>query len=291
MESKDENREVKELDLLVDITYQNICFLQFFDNSLINYNQILSMKIEDNALTNIFVSQNKNNLEEYLKFKKNNYISYNGKIERIFNFAKNKNINLSIELNCLEIHKMLDETLLIPLINKSKILLNSKNNLTSFLRLMSPYLIQNFVFSSDKYIKLKQIILSQKEKEINKYKNLEEINNNISQPNINQPKHIEIIKLNKTIQLLHTSIKEYKKKENEFIDNEKKKNNQIQKLTEKIVEKQIQYNKLEKKYLSMKDESENLLFENLEKIEIIKKMQNETASLKEELKSLKSEFQ
>lgn len=212
MESKDENREVKELDLLVDITYQNICFLQFFDNSLINYNQILSMKIEDNALTNIFVSQNKNNLEEYLKFKKNNYISYNGKIERIFNFAKNKNINLSIELNCLEIHKMLDETLLIPLINKSKLLLNSKNNLTSFLRLMSPYLIQNFVFSSDKYIKLKQIILSQKEKEINKYKNLEEINNNISQPNISQPKHIEIIKLNKTIQLLHTSIKEYKRK-------------------------------------------------------------------------------
>ena len=109
---------------LIDFSFRNICFYDFLNQSLENYNSVLNDHPNETPKVQqkLFREVNDNNLLYYQEEEKvaNNLSEgvYSQKFERIYEFAKKYKIKLSKNINPDEINSFIDDTLYPKLKNK-----------------------------------------------------------------------------------------------------------------------------------------------------------------------------
>ena len=191
---------------LIDFSFRNICFYDFLNQSLENYNSVLNDHPNEapKVQQKLFREVNDNNLLYYKEEEKvaNNLSEkvYSQKFERIYEFAKKYKIKLSKNINPDEINSFIDDTLYPKLKNKLTSLKAERNPI---LNLLFPQMINNLLESFDLLNKIKFNLFLNLKMESKKFSDL-------------------IVKSGENENLLKLKINEYKKKLNQN-------NNQLEK--------------------------------------------------------------
>ena len=159
-----------DMNYLIDFAYRNICFFNFLDISLNNWNIVT----KENANEKISIKQtyfrekNDQNLINYQAEEKNCRLYTNEciqiKTDKILEWAKKSKIFLPKELKLEELNNFIDKTLYPTVFNRLVLLKNEKNLI---LQLLFPQLLNNLLASFELLIDFKKEMLSKLKRENN----------------------------------------------------------------------------------------------------------------------------
>ena len=159
---------------LIDFAYRNICFFNFLEISLKNWNILNKNSKEDIAKKqSLFRKLNEENLIHYLSEEKNCRIytveKIQIKIDKIREWAITFNILLSKELKLEELNPFIDKTLHPTFIDKLNSIKKISNSLT---QILFPQLLNNLSASLKLLNELKIVLFSKLKEETKKYNNM-----------------------------------------------------------------------------------------------------------------------
>ena len=269
------------MNYLIDFAYRNICFLNFLETSLKNWNLVLNQHPKENLTKkqSFFRQENDENLIHYMVEEKNCGIYSEEKIQiktdKIREWAKTFNPNLSKKLEMEEINSFIDKSVYPNVIDKLDSL-RKKNN--SLVQILNPHLLNNLLASFKLLNKLRMELISKLKKESKNYNEL--FLKSIGEMDDNKKK------LNESKNMLNKANREIEKTKYE------EKMKQMQEIIDKLKSERLNQNKTSEQnndddYIKLKNKYNTLLeFNN----ELTEKNQNyllDVLSLKDENKYLK----
>ena len=164
-----------DMNYLIDFAYRNICFFNFLEISLNNWNIVTSQNSNEKITTkqNNFRIKNDQNLINYQAEEKNCRLYTNEciqmKTNKILEWAKKSKIFLPKELKLEELNNFIDKTLYPTVFNRLVLLKNERNLI---LQLLFPQLLNNLLASFELLTDFKKEMLSKLKRENNNYNEL-----------------------------------------------------------------------------------------------------------------------
>ena len=162
-------------ELMIEFAYKNICFMNFFENSLDSWNFVVSnhSEVKLTQKQQLFRENNDANLLKYQE-EENNSQKYTNDIflvkkEKMREWALLNKRNFSKDITFEEINSLINDLLFQNIINKLNLLKAEKNPI---LNLLFPQLINNLFASFDLLNKIKIKLFSKLKIEMNNYSNL-----------------------------------------------------------------------------------------------------------------------
>ena len=274
---------------LIDISYRNICFMNFLNDSLKSWKEVLKSSgnktlreqqdefrvINNNGLIKYQERENVAKVDS-----KENYLL---KIETINNFAKINKFNLSKDISLEEINSLVDKYVYPQIINK---LTDLKKEQNKILQLLFPQLINNLFATFELFQKIKNLFFSDLKGEMSNYSELLLKSNEKEEALV---KEINSTKTNlkKAKTQYDKEIKEYEKKI-KLMEEEmkilKEKNSTDKTITEK------EYEELSKKYQDVFNLNNSLLFHNEAYASDIEMLKAENNFLKNKIEKVENDL-
>ena len=164
-----------DMNYLIDFAYRNICFFNFLEISLNNWNIVTKENANEKISTkqNYFREKNDKNLINYQAEEKNCRLYTNEciqiKTDKILEWAKKSKIFLPKELKLEELNNFIDKTLYPTVFNRLVLLKNERNLI---LQLLFPQLLNNLLASFELLTDFKKEMLSKLKRENNNYNEL-----------------------------------------------------------------------------------------------------------------------
>ena len=274
---------------LIDISYRNICFMNFLNDSLTSWKEVLKSSGNKTLREqqDEFRVINNNELIKYQEREnvakvdsKENYLL---KIETINNFAKINKFNLSKDISLEEINSLVDKYVYPQIINK---LTDLKKEQNKILQLLFPQLINNLFATFELFQKIKNLFFSDLKGEMSNYSDLLLKSNEKEEALV---KEINSTKTNlkKAKTQYDKEIKEYEKKI-KLMEEEmkilKEKNSTDKTITEK------EYEELSKKYQDVFNLNNSLLFHNEAYASDIEMLKAENNFLKNKIEKVENDL-
>ena len=271
---------------LIDFAYRNICFFNFLEISLNNWNIVTSQHMNGNFTTKqiYFREKNDQNLIKYQDEEKNCLIytmeCIKTKTDRILEWAKTSKIFLSKELKLEELNNFIDKTLYPTVFNR---LVHLKKEKNLILQLLFPQLLNNLLTSFELLNNFKMELFSKLKKE-NKNNNELFLKYQGDEENFKKMLNGKKIMQNKAKIEFEEKIKSL----NETIDKLKSQNSTQNNFNENDYDKLLeQYNELYDSNKQLTESNINLLIENEFNTSDARALRSENKSLKEELENMK----
>ena len=274
---------------LIDISYRNICFTNFLNDSLTSWKEILknsgnkSLRQQQDEFRvindfNLIKYQERENVAKVDS--KENYLL---KIKTINDFATINKFNLSKDISLEEINSLVDKYVYPQIINK---LTDLKKEQNKILQLLFPQLINNLFATFELFQKIKNLFFSDLKGEMSNYSDLLLKSNEKEEALV---KEINSTKTNlkKAKTQYDKEIKEYEKKI-KLMEEEmkilKEKNSTDKTITEK------EYEELSKKYQDVFNLNNSLLFHNEAYASDIEMLKAENNFLKNKIEKVENDL-
>ena len=282
------------MNYLIDFAYRNICFLNFLEASLKNWNLVLDQHPKDNLTKkqSFFRQVNDENLIHYMVEEKNCGIYNEEKIQiktdKIREWAKTFNPNLSKKLEMEEINAFIDKFVYPNVIDKLDSL-RKKNN--SLVQILNPHLLNNLLASFKLLNELRMELISKLKKESKNYnelflKSIEEMDDN--KKKLNESKNM-LNKANRQIEEQKTKFEEKMKQMQELIDKLKSERLNQNKTPEQ--NNDDDYINLKKKYNALLEFNNDLTEKNQNYLLDVLSLKDENKYLKERLDNVENDLE
>ena len=274
---------------LIDISYRNICFMNFLNDSLTSWKEILkssgnkTLREQQDEFRvindfNLIKYQERENVAKVDS--KENYLL---KIETINNFAKINKFNLSKDISLEEINSLVDKYVYPQIINK---LTDLKKEQNKILQLLFPQLINNLFATFELFQKIKNLFFSDLKGEMSNYSDL--------LLKSNEKEEALVKEINSTKTNLKKANTQYDKERKEYEKKIKLMEEEMKILKEKnstdktITEKE--YEELSKKYQDVFNLNNSLLFHNEAYASDIEMLKAENNFLKNKIEKVENDL-